>query len=155
MTISFWALTSGSTGTPKCSVQVQRNGASWNGSPPFQQFTLTTDGAWHQYVYNFTGLDTASDTGQVKFEIDATNSTAQAGQKIYIDDVFFGPSTTTAPGGFRSEVLTSMTPMKPGVLRYMSPMMLATDEAHFDAPDNQRGITTDSYGATPVTIRAG
>ena len=56
--ISFYAMGSGtSAGTPQVSVSAWPDTGGTNVS---HTFTLTNDGNWHQYVYPFTGTDTAA-----------------------------------------------------------------------------------------------
>ena len=64
--IAFYAMASNtSTGTPEVTVALSRIG----GTNVSHTFTLTNDGDWHQYVYDFTGNDTAWTGGQNEQEL--------------------------------------------------------------------------------------
>jgi hypothetical protein len=149
MSMSIYALASGTSGTPTVTLGVSRSGSSWGSIN--HTFDLTQDGNWHQYVYNFTGADQASDTGVWFFTVTA-QSGAASGAKIYVDDAFMGP-TTGGPGGFRNEVLTTLKTLNPGTLRYMYPPGLTQSDAYFEGNDYQKGPPFDySVGADIMWI---
>jgi len=149
MSMSIYALASNTSGTPTVTLQASRSGSSWGSVS--HTFNLTQDGAWHQYVWNFTGADVASDTGIWFFTVTA-QSGAATGAKIYVDDAFLGP-TTGASGGFRTDVLTTLKTLNPGTLRYMYPPGLSQTDAYFEGNDYQKGPPNDySVGANIMWI---
>jgi hypothetical protein len=130
--ISLYALASGTSGSPTVSVSLVRSG----GTNVSHTFTLTNDGAWHQYVYPFTGTDTAASAKNVLiYTQTASNGSAQTGAKIYVDDVYLGRAEASATG-FRDEVLTTLQTLNPGSLRYMIPLTLDQNDANFEGPVN-------------------
>jgi hypothetical protein len=138
--IAFYALGSGtSAGTPSVSVTLGRSGGGTNTS---HSFTLTNDSTWHQYSYTFTGADTASTIGTLSFALTATNGSAEAGAKIYIDDAYVGLASA-ASTGFRPELVTTLQTINPGSLRYMIPLTLNANDAVFEGPS---GCTPGAVG---------
>ncbi len=149
MTMSIYALAAGTSGTPTVTLQASREGSSWGSIS--HTFDLTQDGNWHQYVYNFSGPDQASDTG-IWFFTATAQSGAATGAKIYVDDAFMGPATGGA-GGFRSEVVSTLKTLNPGTLRYMYPPGLSQTDAYFEGNDYQKGPPNDySVGANIMWI---
>ena len=149
MTMSVYALAAGTSGTPTVTLQASREGSSWGSIS--HTFDLTQDGNWHQYVYNFSGPDQASDTG-IWFFTATAQSGAATGAKIYVDDAFMGPATGGA-GGFRSEVVSTLKTLNPGTLRYMYPPGLSQTDAYFEGNDYQKGPPNDySVGANIMWI---
>jgi hypothetical protein len=144
MTMSIWALASGTTGTPTISLEIWRENSSWGSVR--HTFDLIQDGAWHQYKYNFTGADQSTDTQLLMLFLKTQNGGAQNGAKIYVDDAFFGPSATTAPGGFRREVLTTLNTLNPGTMRYTIEPALTQTDAYFEGNDYQKGPSSDWSG---------
>jgi hypothetical protein len=142
--IAFYAMGSGtSAGTPQVNVALVRPG----GTNVSHTFTLTNDGNWHQYVYPFTGTDTAASaqTAMV-FTLTGTNQTAETGAIIYVDDIYLGKTTTSATG-FRSEVMTTLQAINPGSLRYANYQQLGTDDSGYEGtsgctPGNSSPTTT-------------
>ena len=119
--IAFWAKgVNTSTGTPQVTVGLVRGGGGTNVS---HTFTLTNDGNWHQYVFNFTGTDVGWTGGQngsnLVFTLTATNNTPATGAAIEIDDAYLGKQAS-ASTGFRSEFTQAINAMNPGSLRFMS-----------------------------------
>src|SRR5580692_9509317 len=119
--IAFYAAAdSTASGTPQVTVQLLRN-SGWTVS---HTFTLTNDGAWHQYVYPFTGTDTAASAPHsLQLNITGSNSAAESGATIYVDDAYVGKAENS-PSGFRNEVLTTLGTMNVGSIRYMIPASL-------------------------------
>ena len=118
--VAFWAKgVNTSTGTPQVSVSLVRTA----GTNVSHTFNLTNDGFWHQYTFTFTGTDTTWTGGQngnpLTFLMTTTNSSAETGATIYIDDAYLGKQATQSTG-FRSEVATTLTALNPGSIRYMS-----------------------------------
>ena len=110
-------------------------------------FTLTNDGNWHQYVYPFTGTDTAASaqTAMV-FTLTGSNQAAETGATIYVDDIYLGKTTTSATG-FRSEVMTTLQAINPGSLRYANYQQLGTNDSGYEGtsgctPGNSSPSTT-------------
>ena len=142
--ISFYAMGSGtSAGTPQVSVALVRTG----GTNVSHTFTLTNDGNWHQYVYPFTGTDTAASaqTAMV-FTLTGSNQAAESGATIYVDDIYLGKTTTSATG-FRSEVMTTLQAINPGSLRYANYQQLGTNDSGYEGtsgctPGNSSPSTT-------------
>jgi len=133
--LAFYAEAVGTSGgTPQVTIQLIRN-SNWTVS---HTFALTNDGKWHQYVYNFTGTDTAANApNSLRLNMTGTNSPPGAGGTIYIDDAYLG-KTANSPTGFRDEVLTTLSTMNVGSLRYMIPNTLGSSQATFEG---QSGCT--------------
>jgi hypothetical protein len=149
MTMSIYALASGTSGTPTVTLQASRQGSSWGAVS--HTFNLTQDGNWHQYAFNFSGADKASDTG-IWFFTASAQSGAASGAKIYLDDAFMGP-TSAGAGGFRNEVVSTLKTLSPGTLRYMYPPGLSQTDAYFEGNDYQKGPPNDySVGANIMWI---
>ena len=136
-----------STGTPAVTAAVSRTGLTCSPSCS-HSFTLTNDGAWHHYTYQFTGTESGFTGGanlpRLDFEFTQTNGSAEAGATIYLDDVYFGRQTTTTTG-FRSEVVTSLQPVNPGSLRYGAYQQLATNDGGYEGAS---GCTAGNSGPT-------
>jgi hypothetical protein len=110
-----------SAGTPQVTTKLVRNNV---GTLLNHTFTLTNDGAWHQYSFNFTGADTAASVQQnLVLTLTASNGSAETGATVYVDDAYLGKTTSSATG-FRNEVVTTLQTMNPGSLRYMIPQTL-------------------------------
>jgi hypothetical protein len=122
--IAFYALAS-NTSSPGVSVQLTRSG----GTNVSHSFTLTNDGAWHQYVYDFTGTDTVTSVGNLVFTLSGSNGSAQSGATIYIDDIYLGKTAATTSTGFRSELISTLQTINPGSLRFLTYLSLATNDA--------------------------
>jgi hypothetical protein len=137
--IAFYALGSNtSEGTPEVSVNL---GRSSGGMSTSHTFTLTNDGAWHQYVYNFTGTDTASSLGNLIFTLTGSNGAAETGANIYVDDIYLGKTSATTTTGFRSEVITTLQAINPGSLRFMTYYGLGGNDAQLEgAPGCTPGL---------------
>ena len=117
--IAFYALGSNtSSGTPQVTVALARTG----GTNVSHTFALTNDGNWHQYVYDFTGTDTAwtsgSEMNPLIFSLTTNNNTAESGGAIYIDDAYLGKPGASSTG-FRSEFVATMQAINPGSIRLM------------------------------------
>jgi hypothetical protein len=130
--LSLWVKGSGtSTGTPQLKFTLVRQG----GTNVSHTWTLTNDGAWHRYVYPFTGTDAGWTGGQNQnpliFMLTGTNQTAGTGATIYVDDIYLGKTTTSATG-FRSEVMTTLQAINPGSLRYANYQQLGTDDSGYE-----------------------
>ena len=106
-------------------VQLTRSG----GTNVSHSFTLTNDGAWHQYVYDFTGTDTVTSVGNLVFTLTGSNGSAQTGATIYIDDIYLGKTAATTSTGFRSELISTLQTINPGSLRFLTYLSLATNDA--------------------------
>ena len=144
--LAFYARgTNSSTGTPQVAVSLIRGG----GTNLSHTFTLTNDGNWHQYVYPFTGTDTAASAqNPLVFTLTGTNNTAESGATIYIDDIYLGKTTNSATG-FRDEVVQTLQAINPGSLRFMSPANLGTSDAGLDGASGctPGGSTPDAPGS--------
>ena len=124
--IAFYALASNtSSGSPNVAVQLNRSG----GVNVSHSFALTNDGNWHQYVYDFTGTDTATSIGNLVFTLTGSNGSAQTGATIYVDDIYLGKTSATTATGFRSELLTTLQTINPGSLRFLTYLSLATNDS--------------------------
>ena len=143
--IAFYAAADSTTsGTPQVTVQLLRN-SGWTVS---HTFTLTNDGAWHQYVYPFTGTDTAASASHsLQLNITGSNSSAESGATIYVDDAYVGKAENSATG-MRDEVLTTLGTMNVGSLRYMIPASLGSSDAGFEGASSCTfgGGTPDQAG---------
>jgi hypothetical protein len=143
--IAFYAAADSTTsGTPQVTVQLLRN-SGWTVS---HTFTLTNDGAWHQYVYPFTGTDTAASAPHsLQLNITGSNSSAESGATIYVDDAYVGKAENSATG-MRDEVLTTLGTMNVGSLRYMIPASLGSSDAGFEGASSCTfgGGTPDQAG---------
>jgi hypothetical protein len=136
--IAFYALGSNtSEGTPEITVNLNRSG----GVSTSHTFSLTNDGNWHQYVYNFTGTDSASSIGNLFFTLTGTNGAAETGANIYVDDIYLGKTSATTTTGFRSEVITTLQAINPGSLRFMAYYGLGGNDAQLEgAPGCTPGL---------------
>jgi hypothetical protein len=143
MSMSAYALASGTTGTPMLTLLLARVGSSWD--KVSHTFNLTQDGAWHQYVYNFTGADKSSDTGELIFKVTAQSGSA-AGAKVYVDNAFLGPAASPMVAAWRNDVLTTLRTLNPGTLRYMNGQGLSSNDSYFEGNDYVRGSATDGTG---------
>ena len=124
--IAFYALAANSSaGTPAVEVSLVRVPS---GVKVSHTFTLTNDGAWHQYVYTFTGTDTDTSVGNLIFTLTGTNGSAETSATIYIDDIYLG-KTENSTTGFRDEVITTLKAINPGSLRYLTYLSLLTNDA--------------------------
>ena len=143
--IAFYAESVGTSGgTPQVTVHLIRN-SDWTVS---HTFTLTNDGKWHQYVYPFTGTDTAASAhNSLRLDLSGSNSAAENGATIYVDDAYVGKAENSA-SGFRDEVLTTLGTMNVGSLRYMIPSTLGSSDAAFEGPSGCTwgGGTPDQTG---------
>jgi hypothetical protein len=145
--IAFWAMGSGtSTGTPKVRVALARAG----GTNVSHTFALTNDGNWHQYVYPFTGTDVSWKGGQnqqqLNFTFSTTNTSAEAGATIYIDDAYLGKQAASTTG-FRSEFVTTLQALNPGSIRLMGGGTMAASRAALEGLSG----CTPGQGAAPDT----
>ena len=116
-------------------------GSSWAGVS--HSCNLTQDGAWHQYVFNFTGADKATDTGVLIFSI-AAQSGAATGAKIYVDNAYLGSAASPTVAGWRNEVFTTLQTLNPGTLRYMNGQELSSNDTYFEGADYVRGAAADN-----------
>jgi hypothetical protein len=146
MTASIWALACGngcgtaSTGTPTLNLEIWRSGSSW--SSVSKSFTLTNDHRWHQYSYTFTGADKNSDTSIWGVGFTVRNGAAQTNAKIYVDNAFFGPtSSPSAAPAWTTPAYQTMQTLNPGVLRYMTGWgsFNTLPETSYDGSDYTRG----------------
>lgn len=141
MQLSAYYLASGTAGTPTITLSLTRGGSSWSGVS--HSCNLTQDSAWHQCVYNFTGADTAADTGVLSFTITAQSSAA-TGAKIYVDNAFVGSAASPTVAGWRNDVFTTLQTLNPGTLRYMNGQGLASNDSYFEGADFVRGAAADN-----------
>ena len=135
--VAFYALASStSTGAPQVSFTLSRSG----GVNASHTWTLTNDGNWHQYIYNFTGNDTSAGTqNPMTFTLTGTNGGAESGATIYVDDAYLGKAAASTTG-FRNEMITTLSTMKVGSLRIM-------DGGTIDANDAQlEGLSGCTWG---------
>lgn len=143
--VAFYALASStSTGAPQVSFTLSRSG----GVNASHTWTLTNDGAWHQYIYSFTGNDTSAGAqNPMTFTLTGNNGSAEAGATIYVDDIYLGkPAASTT--GFRTELINTLSTMNVGSLRIM-------DGGTIDANDAQleglKGCTWGGGGSVDAT----
>jgi hypothetical protein len=123
---AFYAIGSNTaSGSPGVEMELTRGG----GVNVRHIFRLTNDGAWHHYVYDFTGTDTSRSAGILIFTLTGANGSAQSGATIYIDDIYLGKTTATTSTGFRSEVISSLQTINPGSIRFLTYLSLATNDA--------------------------
>lgn len=129
--LSFYALAvNTSAGTPQVAVSLVRN----SGVNVNHTFTLTNDGAWHQYTYTFTGGDTsASGHNEMLYTMTASNGAPETGATIYVDDAYLGRNESSSTG-FRDEVVTALQAINPGSLRYMIGYALDQTDTNFEGP---------------------
>ena len=125
--LAFYALASNtSSGAPQVSFSLVRVG----GVRASNTFTLTNDGAWHQYIYTFTGNDSGWAGGQneheMLFTLTSSNGNAEAGATIYIDDAYLGKQDASSTG-FRPEFVTTMRAINPGSIRLMGAGTMAAN----------------------------
>ena len=130
--IAFYALGSNtSSGSPQVTVRLDRDG----GTRMSHTFTLTNDGAWHQYVYTFTGEDSGWRGGQhqaqLNFSFTSTNGAPEDGAAVYIDDAYLGKPTASTTG-FRDEFVTTLQAIKPGSLRLMEGGTMAANRVSLE-----------------------
>jgi len=130
--LAFYALGSNtSTGTPQLSFSLVRTG----GVSASHTFTLTNDGAWHQYVYAFEGNDNGWAGGQneheMLFTLSGTNGSAETGATIYIDDAYLGKRAASSTG-FRPEFVTTMEAINPGSIRLMDGGTMAANRVSLE-----------------------
>jgi hypothetical protein len=143
--IAFWALGSNTAGgTPQVTVALARAG----GTNVSYTFSLTNDGTWHQYVYDFTGTDTdwigGAALSSLNFTLTATNNTAKSGAAIYLDDAYLG-RTQTATTGFRDEMITTLQAINPGSIRLMEGGTMAATRVSLEGLSS----CTPGQGAAP------
>ncbi|MGC2305195.1 hypothetical protein [Candidatus Binatus sp.] len=143
--IAFWAKGSGtSTGTPQVTVALTRP-TTFTVS---HTFTLTNDGAWHQYTFPFTGGDTGfkggSNMWRLDFKLTATNGSAATRATIYIDDIYLGRAENSLTG-FRDEVVQTLRSINPGSLRYGAYVQLGTSD---DGYEGASGCRAGNSGPT-------
>jgi hypothetical protein len=112
---SFYANTSSAGAT--CSASLKRS--DYKADFTNQRFTLTADGAWHQYTYQFIGRDT-SRTSADRLELNIRCG----GGVVYMDNVSVN-KTTGASGPFRAETLSILKALNPGSLRNAPSELLA------------------------------
>ena len=143
MSMSVYALATDARGKPTLTLLVSRVGSSW--ANVSHTFNLTQDGAWHQYVYNFTGADKSSDTDELIFKVIAQSGSAAAG-KIYVDNAFLGPAASPTVAAWRNEVFTTLQTLNPGTLRYMNGPGLSSNDSYFEGNDYVRGSATSGTG---------
>ena len=144
--VAFYALASStSTGAPQVSFTLSRS----SGVNASHTWTLTNDGNWHQYIYNFTGNDTAAGTqNPMTFTLTGTNGGAESGATIYVDDAYLGKGAASTTG-FRNEVITTLSTMNVGSLRIM-------DGGTIDANDAQlEGLSGCTWGGGGSVDAAG
>jgi hypothetical protein len=107
-----------SNSTPQVNVSLVRPG----GVNMSHSFSLSNDGNWHQYVYNFTGGDGGWSGGQnaqsLVFTMSVSNGSAGSGANVYIDDAYLGKQAASGTG-FRSEFISTMQALNPGSIRLM------------------------------------
>jgi hypothetical protein len=146
MMASVWALACGnscatnSTGTPTLTLTVWRSGSSWGSQT--KTFTLTNDHSWHQYSFPFTGGDESRDTSLWGYSITVSNGAAEPKAAIYVDNAFFGPTSSPARAPAWDQVaFATMQTINPGALRYMTGWgsFDALPEASYDGSDYTRG----------------
>jgi hypothetical protein len=157
---SFWALAvNTSIGTPQVSFTLQRTG----GVNVSHTWTLTNDGAWHQYTDAFTGKDTGPNPNGLTYTFSSTNNSAEANATIYIDDAYLGKAASSATG-FRNEVLTTLQAINPGSLRYANYQQLATNDGGYEGhpgcmPGNSSPTSTGNcdylHGASAINGAGG
>lgn len=139
--ISFYALASNTSGGT-IAVSLVRSG----GTNISHTFNLTNDGAWHQYIYNFTGTDTAASAqNPMIFSANASNGSTATGATIYMDDAYLGRAESS-PTSFRDEVVTTLKTLNPGSLRYMIPLTLDQNDANFEGPPGCTAGATNAGG---------
>ena len=143
--IAFYALSSNtSSGTPEVTVALTRTG----GTNVSHSFTLTNDGNWHQYVYDFTGTDTewtgGAELSALNFTLSATNNTAESGATIYIDDAYLGRAENSTTG-FRDEMVTTLQAINPGSIRLMEGGTMAASRVGLEGLSG----CTPGQGAAP------
>ena len=125
-------------------------------------WTLTNDGAWHQYTYTFTGKDTGPNPNGLTYTFSSTNNSAETSATIYIDDAYLGKAASSTTG-FRNEVLTTLQAINPGSLRYANYQQLATNDGGDEGypgcmPGNSRRTRLETViicmGLPPSTVWA-
>jgi hypothetical protein len=160
---SFWAKGANtSTGTPQVSFQLYRTAGG--GVNVSHTWTLTNDGAWHQYTYSFTGTDVGPNQNSLLYQFSTTNNSAETSATIYIDDAYLGKAASSATG-FRNEMLTTVNALNPGSMRYAAYAQLGTNDRGYEGAqgcnptpssptttgtcDMLHGAAFDTYGGAP------
>ncbi len=103
----------GAGGSNQMVVSLARNLAS--GIKSFFNQTVSLSPAWKDYTFAFTANETGTSIGTVGL------SFSTSGADVLLDDVSVAPTTASAdnPTPFRDEVVSTLTTLHPGVLRYM------------------------------------
>jgi alpha-L-arabinofuranosidase len=90
-------------------------GRQVTGGAYFNQ-TVALSQNWQDYTFKFNAAETpatGAGTADLRFQV--------SGASVYLDDVSLAPATTNSanPTAFRDEVVSTLTSLRPGTLRYM------------------------------------
>lgn len=149
--------TTGTGGSDVVTLTISTSRGGTGGWSTSHAFTVTLDGAWHQYVWNFTGADTGAmpqgstggNTLSVAFSL--KDSVATTGAVGYLDHVYFGPASPGV-GGYNPAVIQTLQTLNPGTYRHMqagSMSDLNENEANFDAANDWARAPSWSWYETP------
>ena len=122
------------------------------GGATFFNQTVSLTSAWQNYTYSFTANETGSSIGTagLGFQIN--------GADVLLDDVSVAPATATAanPTPFRDEVVSTLTALHPGVLRYMDSTTYGSTIANLLAVPFARQLSSWATGsAVPEDMALG
>lgn len=129
-TIAFRA--KGVGGANQVTVTFQRVTGSGNLVYFYQTIPLT--GSWQDYSFTASANETGTSIGNVQLSFDVN------GSSILLDDVSLTPVavSTSNPTPFRDEVVSALTALHPGVLRYWDPETTGTTIDNLIAPPYAR-----------------
>jgi Carbohydrate binding domain len=97
--------------------QVEVTLARLSGNGNYFDQTVTLTNSWQDYSFDFSAAETASTVPISNVDL----GFAVAGAQVLLDDVSLTPATTSSsnPTPFRDEVVSALTALHPGSLRYM------------------------------------
>lgn len=121
--VSF--LAKGNGGSNSVAVSVSRQGVK-----SYLSQTVKLSSSWQSYTLTFTASETGSAVGTVDLEFATIGK-----DSFYLDDVSLQASSPSNPTAFRDAVVSTLTALNPGVLRFWS--------------GNQLGDTLDNLIAGP------
>ena len=113
--------------------------------------TVTLTDSWQTYTFTFSAAETGSAVGTVDLHFGTVGQ-----DSFYLDDVSLQPTSSGQPTAFRDAVVSTLTELNPGVLRFWSGNSLGdTLDNLIAGPFGRMRSGYSAYGTSMINIEFG
>jgi hypothetical protein len=121
------------------------------GTPAYLSKTVALTNSWASYTLTFSAAETGSSVGTVGLQFQTVGQ-----DSFYLDDVSLQPTSPAQPTAFRDAVVSTLTSLSPGVLRWWSGNSLGdTLDNMIAGPFARQRSGYSAFGTSMINIEWG